>query len=148
MKTVIFDLDGTLALIEKRRALANQSGKFNWDVFFTPENIRLDEPNWPVIRTCQALQKDGYRIVIFSGRDDITRDETQNWLEKYGVVPSAMVMRKHGDYTPDDVLKKQWLDSLFPNKGDVLCTFDDRDKVVSMWRREGLTCFQVAPGEF
>jgi hypothetical protein len=25
---------------------------------------------------------------------------------------------------------------------------DDRQKVVDMWRAEGLTCFQVAPGDF
>lgn len=148
MKTVIFDLDGTLALIQKRRELANASGKFNWDVFFTPDNIKLDEPNWPVIKSCQALRQAGYDIVIFSGRDDVTRAETEKWLSQYGVQYSKLVMRRHGDYTPDDVLKKQWLDEELPSRDQVLCTFDDRDKVVAMWRREGLTCFQVAPGEF
>jgi len=63
-------------------------------------------------------------------------------------VPDILRMRKNGDYTPDDVLKKAWLDELFPDKGYILCVFDDRDKVVNMWRREGLTCFQVAPGNF
>ena len=33
-KIVIFDLDGTLALIDKRRALATKNGKMDWDVFF------------------------------------------------------------------------------------------------------------------
>ena len=38
-KIVIFDLDGTLALIDKRRALATKdNGKFDWDVFFNPDN--------------------------------------------------------------------------------------------------------------
>ena len=32
-KIVIFDLDGTLALIDKRRALATKNGKMDWDVF-------------------------------------------------------------------------------------------------------------------
>ena len=26
--------------------------------------------------------------------------------------------------------------------------FDDRDRVVAMWREEGVPCFQVAPGDF
>jgi hypothetical protein len=26
--------------------------------------------------------------------------------------------------------------------------FDDRQRVVDMWRRNGITCFQVAPGDF
>jgi FMN phosphatase YigB (HAD superfamily) len=42
-KIVIFDLDGTLALIDKRRALADKgNGKVNWKVFFSPDNIQLD----------------------------------------------------------------------------------------------------------
>lgn len=148
MKTVIFDLDGTLALIQRRRELASSSGKFNWDVFFTPDNIELDEPNWAVIKCFHALQKAGYNTVIFSGRDDITKQKTVEWLEKYGMKVSLLVMRAHGDYTPDDVLKKQWLNQYFPNRSEVLCVFDDRDKVVSMWRSEGIDCFQVNFGDF
>ena len=49
--TVIFDLDGTLALIDKRRALAGvipgapeaSNPQMNWKVFLDPENIFLDE---------------------------------------------------------------------------------------------------------
>ena len=36
----------------------------------------------------------------------------------------------------------------FKNKNDVLCVYDDRQKVVDMWREEGLVCCQVAPGNF
>ena len=32
----------------------------------------------------------------------------------------------------DDILKKDWLDDI--GKDNVLCTFDDRQKVVDMWR--------------
>jgi phosphoserine phosphatase len=147
-KTVIFDLDGTLALIEKRKNIATAGGKMDWTEFFHPQNIRLDEPNLPVIATFLALQQQGHRMVIFSGRDSISRAETIAWLKRHGVVPDQLLMRQHGDYTPDDIVKKEWLDSLFPDRSEVLCIFDDRDKVVNMWRREGLSCFQVAPGNF
>jgi Straboviridae polynucleotide kinase len=30
----------------------------------------------------------------------------------------------------------------------ILCVFDDRQKVVDMWRSLGQACFQVAPGDF
>ena len=33
-------------------------------------------------------------------------------------------------------------------KDNVECVFDDRQKVVDMWREIGLTCMQVAPGNF
>ena len=39
-KTVIFDLDGTLALIDDRRKVSTKgNGKIDWDIFFNPDNI-------------------------------------------------------------------------------------------------------------
>ena len=72
-KIVIFDLDGTLALIDKRRALATDIGtdKMDWDIFFDPDNISLDEPNIPVIKMAQLFAEDGFKIVIFSGINDL-----------------------------------------------------------------------------
>jgi hypothetical protein len=53
-----------------------------------------------------------------------------------------------GMFTPDDILKEAWLREQFPDKNNILCVYDDRDKVVAMWRRNGIPCFQVAPGDF
>ena len=148
-KTVIFDLDGTLALIDKRRALATKfNGKINWKVFFNPKNISLDQPNIPVIEMAKTLKSSGYSIVIFSGRDSISREETINWLKKFKVPYDVLKMRPEGSYTPDDTLKLNWLNELFPDKNDIMCIFDDRDKVVKMWREQGLTCMQVNYGNF
>jgi hydroxymethylpyrimidine pyrophosphatase-like HAD family hydrolase len=119
-KTVIFDLDGTLALIDKRRAIAAlPNGKINWKVFFEPTNIELDEPNTPVIEMAKMLKSQGHSVVIFSGRDSISRKETIDWLNQFGVPFDVLKMRPEGSHTPDDVLKKIWLDKLFPNKEDV-----------------------------
>jgi trehalose-6-phosphatase len=148
METIIFDLDGTLAHIDKRRAKATKpDGKIDWDVFFAPENIQLDEPNIPVIKMLKALTND-YCIVIFSGRDDISAEETINWLNYYGIFPDMIKMRRHGSFVPDDKLKKLWLDDLRKNDYQVICAYDDRDKVVKMWRDNGVPCFQVAEGDF
>ena len=39
-KTIIFDLDGTLALIDERRRVSDDgNGKIDWDKFFDPKNI-------------------------------------------------------------------------------------------------------------
>jgi len=148
-KTVIFDLDGTLALIDKRRALAAKpNGKINWKVFFDPKNIQLDQPNVPVIEMAKIIKAQGHSVVIFSGRDSISKTETINWLNQFGVPFDVLKMRPEGSFTPDDKLKMGWLNQLFPNRNDILCIFDDRDKVVKMWREQGLTCMQVAPGDF
>jgi phosphoglycolate phosphatase-like HAD superfamily hydrolase len=148
-KVVIFDLDGTLAIIDKRRAKATKpNGKMNWQTFFAPENIQLDEPNWPVIESFKAMQKAGFIVGIFSGRDDISRQETMHWLNQHGIEPQFLRMRKHGSFTPDDTLKKLWLVDILATGNEVMCVFDDRDKVVKMWRENGISCFQVAPGDF
>jgi len=153
MKTVIFDLDGTLADITKRREMSTkENGKIDWDVFFTPENIWFDTPNEVVIQMAQMLSQKN-RIVIFSGRSKGTKSETKKWLDKFDVPYDVIKMRptsKDWMYMPDDELKQHWLDSLFPDekKDNILCVFDDRDKVVKMWRDNGLQCFQVANGNF
>ena len=79
-KIVIFDLDGTLALIDKRRAISTKdNGKMDWDKFFDPKNIDLDLPNTPVIRMAQMLKSQGFMIVIFSGRSKANKDATSKW---------------------------------------------------------------------
>ena len=153
-QNVIFDLDGTLADIEDRRQLCTkENGKMDWDKFFDPENIQLDRPNLPVIKMAQTLSKEGFRIIIFSGRSKATKKATMDWLKKYDVPYNILKMRPTSDkwkYMPDDKLKQFWLDDLFPelDKNNILCIFDDRQKVVDMWRKNGLICFQVAPGDF
>jgi phosphoglycolate phosphatase-like HAD superfamily hydrolase len=147
--TVIFDLDGTLAIIDKRRKLSTkENGKLNWGTFFDPKNIQLDEPNNPVIKTFQALKAAGFRVGIFSGRDSISRSETEQWLLDNGIHTDFLRMRPQRSYTKDNVLKKQWLDEELEMGHEIMCTFDDRDKVVKMWRDNGISCFQVAEGEF
>ena len=147
-KIVIFDLDGTLALIDKRRDLSMVSGKRDWDVFFDPKNISLDQPNAPVIKTLQMFMDNGFKIVIFSGRSDRTFNATTDWLMNNQIMWHLLQMRpedKH--FWPDNKLKQHWLDTLI-DKDDVFAVFDDRDQVVDMWRQNGLTCFQVAEGDF
>jgi predicted HAD superfamily phosphohydrolase YqeG len=152
MKNVIFDLDGTLALIDKRRAISTlPSGKMDWDTFFDPKNIDLDQPNDAVITMAKMLKAAGNRIVILSGRSKATKDATKAWLQKFDVPFDILKMRptsKDFKFMPDDQLKQMWLDQLFTNKDDIVCVFDDRQKVVDMWRQNGLTCMQVAPGNF
>lgn len=147
--TVIFDLDGTLALIEKRRQLATKdNSKLDWNTFFLPANIGLDEPNVPVIKTFQAMKDAGFNVGIFSGRNSISKKETESWLAENGIRPDFLYMRPQDSFMKDDILKKKWLDQLLLDGKNVMCAFDDRDKVVKMWRDNGISCFQVNYGNF
>ena len=148
-KIVIFDLDGTLALIDTRRALATDigTGKMNWDIFFDPKHIDLDVPNQQVIDMANMLHSQGYLIYIFSGRSDKTEDATIDWLDKHNVNYDLLQMRPQNLlYMPDNDLKQGWLNMIGRDK--VAMVFDDRNQVVDMWRSNGLMVFQVADGDF
>ena len=147
-KWVIFDLDGTLADIEDRRQLCTkENGKMDWDKFFDPKNINLDLPNKPVIDMANMLFTKGFTITILSGRSDVTKQATMDWLLKHDVRFDTLTMRpqKH-HFMPDNDLKQMWLDDI--GVDNVAMVFDDRQQVVDMWRDNGLTVFQVADGDF
>ncbi len=148
MKQIICDLDGTLALCEHRIHFVRQE-RPDWDAFFLA--CDADDPNWPVINTLRALAdyhdaKGDAQITIFSGRSDMVKKQTQTWLAEYLVPHQHLRMRSQGDFRPDDIVKREWL--LEIGVENVLFTIDDRQSVVDMWRSMGLTCFQVAPGDF
>lgn len=148
----IFDLDGTLANIEHRKhMLADADDPQRWRRFYAA--CHLDEPNWPVIKVMDSLLMLA-DIWIFSGRSDEVRDKTVSWLTRYTSLlkhdlDTALVMRRAGDYTADDKLKEQWLHGmLVDDRRRLVAVFDDRRRVVDMWRGNGVPCFQVADGEF
>ena len=145
---VLFDLDGTLALIDQRRAIARKpNGKIDNKILYDPQHIHLDEPNEPVIQLARMYWDWGYQIVIISGRSDRTRTDTIHWLAKYEIPYNRLIMRKQKNYTPDDQLKEHWLDK-YLDRDDIHAVVDDRQRVVDMWRRNGLTVFQVGSGDF
>ena len=148
-KIVIFDLDGTLADITARRTLSTKdNNKMDWGVFQDPKNIDLDVPNQKVVDMLDMIDNtDKYQIWILSGRSDVTKDVTINWLSNHGINYDHLIMRDQDNlYMPDNDLKQSWLNDI--GVDNVAMVFDDRNQVVDMWRANGLTTFQVADGDF
>ena len=149
----IFDLDGTIALIEHRRdVILDKEDKHRWERFY--QLCDKDSPNLPVIQTMEQLRQAGADVWLFSGRSAEVREKTVRWLAEHTSfmtfdLNEILVMRDIGDSTPDDVLKKQWLDNmLIDDRKRLVAVFEDRDRVVKMWRDNGVMCFQVAEGDF
>lgn len=151
----IFDLDGTLALIDHRRPmLDNKQNPHRWRDFFAA--CDKDLPNTAVISTMNALLKAGAEVWIWSARLEDVRQQTEWWLVKHtAFMPEDLEdtgllrMRPSKDNTPDEKLKASWLKQLSADdRARLVAIFDDRAKVVAMWRAAGIACFQVAPGEF
>lgn len=156
----IFDLDGTLANIEHRMHFI-ADGRKQWAQFFAA--CVDDTPILRNIETMNLLRKAGAEIWIWSGRSDEVKPSTVEWLcrnncfgTSRGTLPAwpfmddnRLRMRKAGDYRPDTTVKEEWLLALDDaQRSRIAGVFEDRKRVVDMWRSNGLTTYQVSEGEF
>lgn len=147
---IIFDLDGTLANIDHRRHFVENGAK-DWDAFFAACDKDLPTIWCSVLAT---LWGTGHDVQIWSGRSEVVRGKTEHWLDTHIYKPRRSVgrpnlrMRPEGDFTPDEQLKRAWLSELIIAGVKPSAVFDDRSKVVDMWRDHGIACAQVAPGDF
>jgi hypothetical protein len=142
---IIMDIDGTLADLTHRRHFVATKPK-NWPAF--DKGIPDDTPHEDIIYLNNLLFRAGHQIIISSGRSDRQRVQTEDWLTKYGVCYQAIYMRRDGDYRSDDIVKEEMLEQMIKDGWDPKMAFDDRQRVVDMWRRRGIRCLQVAPGDF
>lgn len=140
-QAIIVDMDGTLADLNGRNP-------------YDASECEYDLPNYPVIDAVRKYVKDGYKLIICSGRSDVYAEQTKRWLDKNDIRPDLLLMRdpnkvdKEGKLIPDDELKRSMFLESIHNKYLVEAVFDDRERVVDAWRDLGLPVFQVAEGKF
>jgi beta-phosphoglucomutase-like phosphatase (HAD superfamily) len=148
---ILCDIDGTIADVRHRlHYIQNPDGskkaKPDWDAFHTA--CVNDPPFKDVVEIVNKLWLgDANRDVYFlSGRNDVVREQTVQWLENYfpDILYAELYMRKAGDRRPDTVIKLEMVRELGFTPDDVLCIFDDRQSVVDMWRENGYRVLQVA----
>lgn len=174
---IIFDLDGTLANCEHRRhfvekphcyecgnnrAYAEMVGCFCYEIKFNPdwksfyEACDKDDPIGPVIEMWNNYEVElavgRAELEIWSGRCESVKNKTINWLENNLFCgrsnwEEVLKMRPIGDNTPDDQLKEKWLDEALAQGHKIDFVFDDRPKVIRMWRRRGIFVFNCCQHE-
>jgi predicted kinase len=133
---IICDIDGTLALF---------GDKNPYDRDF--EN---DQVNKSVVNILQIyhLHDITVKIILVSGRQEKSRTVTEDWLLTNGIPHDILFMRKTDDVRKDNIIKSEIYEAEIKNKYNVLFVLDDRNQVVEFWRSLGLTCLQVAEGDF
>lgn len=141
----IFDLDGTLADLTHRRHHVIKPNR-RWNQFF--DECGKDAPIMDVINLYNILAQHEYRMLVVSGRSDHVRVQTRAWLTSNLAVAPDLFMRRDGDYRADDIVKREIYEQQIAPSYNIVGVFDDRDRVVGMWRELGLRCYQVAPGNF
>ena len=133
-RAIIVDIDGTLALMGDRNP-------------YDLSRVGEDGVNYPVQQVvwwaCGL-----WNVILCSGREESAREATEAWLDACGIPYDALLMRPTGDRRQDAVVKAELFDQHIRHQYDVQFVLDDRDQVVKMWRSLGLTCFQVAEGDF
>jgi hypothetical protein len=135
---IIVDIDGTVALHVAR-------GPFDM------EKCDTDKPNKPVVEIVKNCYERGFQIIFVSGREEKYRQLTETWFkEKLHVGDDSykLFMRPTDDHREDSIIKQEIYEREILNKYNIYFVLDDRDRVVEMWRRNGLTCLQVAQGDF
>lgn len=117
--------------------------KPDWQQFF--EECEHDKPIEPTRHLLEHLFYHGEEIHIWSGRCESVRQKTIDWINRHlgGMKRiTDLKMRPIGNSSPDDFLKEQWLDELIATSCKTIhYVFDDRPKVVRMWRKRGIFVF-------
>lgn len=137
---VICDIDGTVALRNNRSP-------------FDYSKVCEDTFDPRMLEVLYTFIESGVKIIFVTGREDMDncRELTTKWLDKniaYSESGWDLIMRSKGDHRSDAEIKKEIYDKYIKDKYNILCVFEDRDKVVKMWRDEGLLCNQVYYGDF
>jgi hypothetical protein len=142
-RAVLVDIDGTLALRGDGDGVRR---------FYDWHRVGEDLPNPAVIELLNMIAPAWpplVRIILFSGRDEVCREQTEEWLLKHDVPWHELHMRRHKDNRKDSIVKRELYEANVLGSYRVVCVIDDRTQVVRMWRDElGLTCLQVADGDF
>ena len=141
---VIFDIDGTIADCDHRRHFIT-NGNDDWVAFRA--QTKYDTPIQHVCDMAKQHVADGDLVMFVSARNNNERDITIKHIEDWiGINEPLLFMRPDGDYRPDDVFKKDVLIIIRDILGsDPDVVYDDRNKVVDMWRANGINCVQVVP---
>lgn len=133
-KAIICDIDGTIA---------KRGDRSPYDM----TKVGEDTVNVPVALIIRAMYSVGFSIVFTSGRDESARYATHQWLEEnIDIMHFDLLLRDLGDNRDDATVKKEMLDSVRAVY-DITMAFDDRNRVVDMWRDNGVPCFQVCSRE-
>src|SRR4051812_40655192 len=113
-KAIICDIDGTLADIGSRKP-------------YDFENVDKDDVKHAVAEAVRVFHTAGYRIILFSGREDSSKIKTTRWLKTNDIPYHELHMRKTKDFRKDAVIKKELYNKHVKDIYEVLLVLDDRD---------------------
>lgn len=145
---VIFDMDGCISE-------CNPTARFDWtQVSVNAEIMAKQKPNWRIISLLNSLyahhgadKSTNFQLLIVTGRPETYRTHTHDWLSRHKVKYNDLWMRIDGDDRADAEVKRTLFKAL-REVYDIWFVVEDRQRVVDMWREEGVLCLQCAKGDY
>lgn len=131
---ILCDIDGTLAHMKDR-------SPFDW------KRVGEDDAD-QTIKSLLDVLEEKYIIILVSGRDEVCREETEQWLKEKDIPYTVLFMRSENDSRQDSIVKQEMFENYIKGRCDIEFVLDDRNQVVEMWRSLGLKCLQVQEGDF
>jgi len=140
VECIVVDIDGTVAM---------NNGHRGWYEYDKVAEDQYHEDICDLVSYLGYMKLGpGFQVVFMSGRSEDCRAETEAWLARaFGHFPWDLYMRASGDHRDDAIVKYELFDKYLRDL-DIWFVLDDRDRVVKMWRKLGVRCLQVAPGNF
>lgn len=156
---VVFDIDGTLADVEHRMHYIMPNPPVDpdtgrkvprrFDMFH--KSCVYDTPIQPVVDIYLRMVADpNVKVVLLTGRPMSARYDTEQWFIRHGLTGyNALYTKPAGhDMMADKESKRLAADQIEREFGEpITMVFEDRDRVVQMWKARGTFVFNVAQFE-
>lgn len=138
IKAIVVDIDGTLAKHVSRSP-------------YDYTRVRTDAVHQHVADLVHMYDKEGYAIILLSGRPDIdnVRADTERWLRDHSIVFDELYMRPADRLQDNDAdIKQDLFDEHIRYNYNVAFMLDDRNRVTRRIRKLNVPVLQVADGDF
>ena len=163
---VICDIDGTISDVTHRLHFITPSatigvpkeletaavdvvgGRFKKDFISFYNESRRDPVKFKIVAQLREYYKQGYQIVLLTARPEAYRQSTMEWLAKNifeYVKIKTLIMRKTADMRQDVIVKEELYNKYFKHCL-VEAVFEDRPRVIRMWRQRGLKVIDAGDG--
>ena len=141
----IFDLDNTIAKIDKRLAKATVNGKLDYNLLHEEYLITQDTPMHDTIDLINSLATFNVGIFILTGRFESTRGATEEWLTHWGVPYDKLVMKSYKDtYMKSSTWKEKQLRKFIEENNitpeHIILAADDHKPNQTMFELWGIPC--------
>lgn len=131
---VIFDIDGTLANVNHRFHHSRISCNCGLDFF---PHGHTDDLDFSVYKYYEFFKLRGYKIYIFTSRNEKYRFQTEKWLNENNIIVDKLEMRLKDDYRPSYIIKEEFLKKNFQNISDfvIQAVFESDESCIEMYKQ-------------